>query len=418
MRVALSHVGCKLNQAEIEALARAFAAAGHEVVTDLACADVHVVNTCTVTAEAARDSRRLARRGARYGRELPTVVTGCHATTSPKEMERIPGVALVVNNHNKARLVEAVERHLLASAPSTAQPASTPGPGRTRAAVKIQEGCSVGCSFCTVPRARGPARSRPLKEVLAEVARLLQGGAQELILTGVLISSYRSGGVDLPGLVEAILTQLPLRRLRLSSLSPWAIGPRELAMWSHPRLCRHVHLSLQSGCAATLRRMRRPCTPEQFAAAVARLRAAVPGVAITTDVIVGFPGETEEEFQDSLAFVAAMGFARAHVFGFSPRPGTVAATLPGQLPPEVIRRRVATMRAAAAAAQGAFLAGYMGQRVEVLWEGERGGWWEGHTDTYVPVRVPAGNVEPNHWGWVEVEGVDGGAAWGRAVAPP
>lgn len=417
MRVALSHVGCKLNQAEIEALARAFAAAGHEVVTDLACADVHVVNTCTVTAEAARDSRRLARRGGRAGRPLPTVVTGCHATTSPEEMARIPGVALVVNNSDKQRLVEVVERHLLQVAPPAPQPASMPAPGRTRAAVKIQDGCSVGCTFCTVPRARGPAHSRPGSEVLAEVSRLVAGGAQELVLTGVLISSYRSAGVDLPGLVEAILTRLPLRRLRLSSLSPWAIGPRELAMWSHPRLCRHVHLSLQSGCAATLRRMQRPCTPEQFAAAVGRLRAAIPGVAITTDVIVGFPGETDEEFQESLAFVTALGFARTHVFGFSPRPGTAAATLPGQLPAGLIRGRVAAMRAAAAAGQGAFVAGYVGQRVEVLWEGERGGWREGHTDTYVTVRVPAANLEADRWGWVEVERVDGGVAWGRPVAP-
>lgn len=415
--MALSQVGCKLNQAEIEALGRAFAAAGHEVVADLELADVHVVNTCTVTAEAARDSRRLARRGRAGFRPLFTVVTGCHATTHAEELRRIPGVDLVVSNVHKDELVDLVARRFPGVAASPSVPPKEVPRRRTRAAVKIQDGCSVGCAFCAVPAARGRERSRPVGEILAEVGELVAAGAQEIVLTGVQISAFHSEGVDLPALVEQILATTALRRLRLSSLAPWRVGPREVGMWRHRRLCRHVHLSLQSGCAATLKRMRRPCTPEQFALAVEELRMRIPGLAITTDVIVGFPGETEAEFSESLAFVAAMGFSKVHVFAFSLRPGTPAATLPNQLSPAVIRARARAMRQAAAAGQRAFFERYVGQRVEVLWESERQGWWEGHTDTYVPVRARAQGIQPNEWGWVEVKGVEGAAVWGHLLSP-
>lgn len=411
-RVAFSYVGCKLNQAEVEALARAFAAAGYEVVSDPACADVHVVNTCTVTAEAARDSRRLARRGKGTVR---TVLTGCHATLAADELARLPGVALVVSNRDKHRLPE-----LVAAAvpyPAGEPPYPTPPPsGRVRALVKIQDGCAVGCSFCSVPRARGPGRSRPAPEIVAEVARRVAEGAQEVVLTGVLISSYWFEKMDLPGLVESLLEKVPVRRLRLSSLSPWRIGARELGMWRDPRLCRHAHLALQSGAAATLARMRRPYTPAQFADAVASLRAAVPEIAITSDVIVGFPGESEEEFAESLAFIASQGFSRVHAFPFSPRPGTSAAQLPGQLPMEVKRGRLARLTAVATASQRAFWAAQVGRVVEVLWERKRDGWWEGYTDTYVPVRAVCPTAAPNTWGWVEVQGLGEEGVWGRVVS--
>lgn len=412
MRVALSHVGCKLNQAELEALARAFQASGHQLVVCPEDADLYVVNTCAVTAEAARDSRRLARRG---GSGPRTVLTGCYATLSPSEARRLPGVDLVVPNHHKDRLVFLVGEafpELEATSPALV---SSP-PRRVRALVKIQDGCGVGCAFCTVPAARGRPRCRPPHEVLEEVCRVVEAGAQEVVLTGTLISSYEGGGLDLPGLVETLVTRVPVRRLRLSSLSPWRLGKREVAMWQQPRLCRHVHLSLQSGCAATLARMARPCTPAQFAEAVARLRGAIPEMAITTDVIVGYPGETEAEFRESLAFVASMKFARVHVFPFSPRPGTPAANMPGQVPPEVKTERAARLRAVALTSQRAFLTGMVGQRVEVLWERERHGWWEGYTDTYVVVRAACSGAAANTWAWVEVEGVDGGAVRGRVVA--
>ncbi len=407
MRVVLSSVGCKLNQAELEALGRAFEAAGHEIVAAFEAADVHVVNSCTVTQEAARDSRRLARRGQGAHRRLHTVVTGCHATTQPGDVSGIPGVDLVVGNADKHRLVEFVEQSIR---PATSRPplrSQAPPRQRTRAAVKIQDGCSVRCAFCIVPAARGGEASRPPRDILDEVHRLAGAGAQEIVLTGVQISSYRSGGWELSDLVRAVLSAAPLRRLRLSSLAPWRIGEREIALWGDPRLCRHVHLSLQSGCAATLARMRRPITPAGFASAVARLRAAVAGLAVTTDVIVGFPGESDAGFAESLAFVAAMEFARVHVFPFSPRPGTPAAQLPGQVPAPIVATRVRAMRAAAAAGRRAFLKAQVGQRVEVLWERQRQGWWEGYTDTYVPVRARAPGARSNTLAWVEVEAVEG-----------
>lgn len=416
MRVVLSHVGCKLNQAELDALGRAFAAAGHEIVADLEAADVHVVNSCTVTGEAARDSRRLARRGQGVHPRLHTVVTGCHATTQPADVGRIPGVDLVVGNVDKHRLVKLVEQTFGPGTSRSPARAEVPPLPRTRAAVKIQDGCSVRCAFCIVPAARGGERSRRGEDILAEVQRLVAAGAQEIVLTGVQISAYRSEGWDLAALVERILGATPLRRLRLSSLAPWRIGEREVALWRDPRLCRHVHLSLQSGCAATLERMHRPITAADFAAAVARLRAAVAGLAITTDVIVGFPGESDEEFRESLAFVEAVRFARMHVFAFSARPGTAAAAMPDQVPAAVIRARAVAMRAAAAAGQRAFLGEQVGRLVEVLWEREDDGWWEGHTDTYVPVRVKAPRVQPNTWGWVEVEAAEDDRVLGRVMA--
>lgn len=415
MRVALSHVGCKLNQAELEALAREFEAAGHSLVATPEEADVHVVNTCSVTAEAARDSRRLARRGDDRRLPLHTVVTGCHATTQPEDFRTIPGVHLVVGNPDKHRLVQLVEGRF--GRGETSQPPTPPvGRRRIRAAVKIQDGCSVGCAFCIVPLARGVQRARPPAEVLAEVGRLLQTGAQEIILTGPQISSYAAAGLQLPDLVERVLGLPGLRRLRLSSLAPWRVDQRTLALWRDQRLCRHVHLSLQSGSAATLARMGRPITPAGFADAVARLRAAVPGLAVTTDIIVGFPGEDDDEFAESLAFVATMGFANVHVFPFSPRPGTPAAELPGQVSASVLAARAQAMRGVAAASRRAFLAGMVGERVEVLWERQRQGWWEGHTDTYVLVRAPAPRAEANTWRWVEVEAARDDHVLGRAVA--
>ena len=415
MRVALSHVGCKLNQAELEALAREFQAAGHSVVEAPEDAEVHVVNTCSVTAEAARDSRRLARRGQDGRYPLSTVVTGCHATTQPGDFLGIPGVELVVGNRDKHRLVQLVEERFGRGEASQVRTVQA-GRRRIRAAVKIQDGCSVHCAFCVVPLARGEQRSRPPAEVLAEVGALVAAGAQEIVLTGPQISSYAAEGLTLPDLVHRVLGTPGVRRLRLSSLAPWRISQPLLALWRDSRLCRHVHLSLQSGSAATLARMGRPMTPAGFAQSVARLRSTVPGMAITTDVIVGFPGESDAEFEESLAFVAAMGFAKVHVFPFSPRPGTPAAALPGPVPAAVVAARAQTMLALAATSRRSFLKGLVGQRVEVLWERQRQGWWEGHTDTYVAVRARAPHAEPNTWGWVEVEALDGDHLRGRLVA--
>jgi len=391
VRVYFTNLGCKLNQAEVEKLAREFRAAGHEVVSSLEEADLHVINSCTVTHLAARDSRKIARRGRRINPNVRTILTGCYATAEPKEAARLAGVDLVVINDQKDRLLELVHRTFPDVVPKGRSADSLPVPcvplefGHTRAMVKVQDGCNMRCAFCIIPFTRGPERSRPLPEVVAEIRGLVEGGYREIVVTGVQISSYRINGDGLYELVTAILEQTEVPRLRLTSLAPWEFDERLLELWGDQRLCRHIHLSLQSGCTATLRRMRRPYTAEMYAAVVERIREAIPGVAVTTDVIVGFPGETPEEFDESLRFVERMQFAKVHVFPYSPRPGTEAATLPDQVPYPEKKARVEAMLTVAEESERRFWEQHLGQRLTVLWEVRKNGTWQGMTDNYIRV---------------------------------
>jgi threonylcarbamoyladenosine tRNA methylthiotransferase MtaB len=393
VRAHFTNLGCKLNQAEVERLARELSAAGHQLVESLDEADLHIVNTCTVTHLAARDSRKAAGRGARVRPGLRTVVTGCWATERPEEAARIAGVDLVVPNAEKHLLVEKIHAAFPEAAPAAAPESPyLPVPsGHTRALVKIEDGCNMRCAFCIIPSTRGRQRSRPLEEVVAEARSLAEAGFSEIVLTGVQISAYRdAGGRRLVDLVRAVLREARMPRLRLTSIAPWDLDERLLGLWKEPRLCRHLHLSLQSGSTATLRRMRRPYTAEAYGRLLERVRAAVPGVGITTDVIAGFPGETEAEFSESLAFVASARFAKVHAFPFSPREGTAAASLPGQVPPEVRKERMARLLAAAEAGELAFRRSHLGSRATVLWERPRGGMGHGLTDNYLRVFSEAG----------------------------
>jgi threonylcarbamoyladenosine tRNA methylthiotransferase MtaB len=437
MKVFFTNLGCKLNQAEVDRLARDFLAAGHRLAASLAEADLHVVNSCTVTATAAAESRRAARAGARLGAAAPprTVLTGCYATSSPAEAAALPGVDLLVLNGDKERLLERVQEAFpaarLAPPVSTAPSLSARLPGgHTRAFVKVEDGCDMGCAFCVIPATRGRQRSRPLPEVVEEVRRLALAGYREIVVTGVQISAYGSaGGPRLAELVRALLAALPAAgapppaaappppaRLRLTSIAPWQLDDELLAAWSDRRLCRHLHLSLQSGATATLRRMRRPYTAERYRRLVERVRAAVPGAAVTTDVIVGFPGETAAEFEESLATVAALGFAKVHVFPFSPRPGTAAAGLPGAVPPAEKRRRMERMMAAAAAAERRFHESHLGRRATVLWERPKDGRGSGLTDHYIRVFAPAGAAPWNQLCEVELAALAPGGMIGRLPA--
>lgn len=397
MRVCFTNLGCKLNQAETERLARDFLAAGHRVVDSPGEADLHVVNSCTVTHTAARASRKAARRGPR------TVLTGCHATAG-----EVAGVDLVVPNPEKDRLLE----HVHAAFPELVS-TEVPVPwvhlpfGHTRALVKVEDGCNMRCSFCIIPSTRGRQRSRPLAEVVEEVRSFVEAGYREVVVTGVQISAYRSGDDRLYELVRAILERTDVPRLRLTSIAPWDLDERLLDLWSDRRLCRHLHLSLQSGSTATLRRMRRPYTAEGYLGVLDLVRSSIPGVAITTDVIVGFPGETPEEFEESLATVKTARFAKAHVFPFSPRPGTEAADLPGHVHPDEKNARMERMLAAAEIAERDFRLGHVGRRETVLWE--RGG--QGLTDNYLRVHCPEGIW--NQFSDVEVVGMAEDGVIGR-----
>jgi threonylcarbamoyladenosine tRNA methylthiotransferase MtaB len=261
--------------------------------------------------------------------------------------------------------------------------------GHTRALVKIEDGCNMQCAFCIIPQTRGRQRSRLPEEVLAEVQSLAAAGCREVVLTGVQISAYRADGIDLAGLVARVLAEGGAPRLRLTSIAPWELDDRLLDLFAEfggSRLCRHLHLSLQSGSTATLRRMRRPYTAEGYIALLAKIREAVPGVAITTDVLVGFPGETAAEFAESLKNVREMGFAKVHVFPFSPRPGTAAERMPGPVAPEEKKERTARMLQVAAVAERDFWGSQLGRRLPVLWEHPKTeGLAQGLTDNYVRV---------------------------------
>ena len=419
MRIHFTNLGCKLNQAEVERLARETLAAGHQVVESLAEADLHVVNTCTVTHLAARDSRKTAGRGARVRPGLRTVVTGCWATEEPAEAARIAGVGLVVPNAEKHLLLEKIHAAFPEEAPSEApEMPYLPLPvGHTRALIKIEDGCNMRCAFCIIPSTRGRQRSRPLEEVVAEARSLAEAEFGEIVLTGVQISAYRDpAGRRLVDLVRAVLRDASMPRLRLTSIAPWDLDERLLSLWEDPRLCRHLHLSLQSGATATLRRMRRPYTAESYGRLLERVRTAVPGVGITTDVIAGFPGETESEFAESLAFVESARFAKVHAFPFSPRQGTEAAGLPGQVPPEVKKERMARLLAAADAGEIAFRRSQLGSRATVLWERPRAGMGHGLTDNYLRVFSEAAAGLTRQLTTVELVGLTAGGVMGTIPA--
>ena len=392
MRIYVGSLGCKLNQSEMDALGTQLVRSGHHLVGSPAEADFCVLNTCAVTHVAAQKSRQALRRLHRQNPAARLVATGCYAELSPADLRDLPGVERVVGNQDKEMLAG-----LAAAEPVTTGVSSPMHRTRTRALVKIQDGCDNACTYCIIHVARGPQHSRPPDEVLEDVRSRVVAGYKEIVLTGVHIGAFgRDAGRDAPdsdlwSLVSRLLRETEVQRLRLSSIEPWDLPERALRLWEDPRLCRHLHLPLQSGCDATLRRMARHYTAAEFAALVGAARAAIPDLAVTTDVIVGFPGESDEEFSESLSTVEAMQFARVHVFGFSSRPGTPAAQMSDQVSPQVKAERSRAMRAMAKASQRAFRRRFVGRTMDVLWEssrpGKAGPIWSGLTGNYLRVHV-------------------------------
>ncbi|MFZ6030717.1 MAG: MiaB/RimO family radical SAM methylthiotransferase [Chloroflexota bacterium] len=426
MKIYLDTVGCRLNQSEIETYARQFHVAGHVLVSGAAEADVVVLNTCAVTTEAASDSRQKIRQAARSGAE-GIVVTGCWSTLHPQDAAALSGVRRVVSNADKDRLVAdvlgiPVEQFALEPVERIAVPGLRL---RTRAFIKAQDGCDNRCAFCVTTVARGAGRSRSIPDVLADINAAAQSGVQEIVLTGVHLGSW---GHDfavprhLADLVQAVLQETDVPRVRLSSLEPWDLSPNFFALWQNPRLCRHLHLPLQSGCAATLKRMARKTTPESFAALVAAARAAIPEVAITTDIIVGFPGESDEEFAASAAFVRQMDFADGHVFSYSARPGTAAARMKPQVPHPLRKARNAELRQVLAESAVRYRAHFAGCELPVLWESATalgpGGWeLSGLTDNYLRVSATAAQDYWNQVTPVSLTGMAPGGLTGVLNAP-
>ena len=407
MKIYLDTIGCRLNQSEIESMARSFRAAGHEIVTSADAAEMAVVNTCAVTNEAAADSRGKIRQISRAGVQ-EIVATGCWATLQPKQALDLPNVLHVIPNDRKDHLVTDV-LNLPEEAFDIEPIAREPLPGlhrRTRAFIKVQDGCDNHCTFCVTTVARGEARSRPVADVLLDIQSALAGGTKEIVLTGVHLGSWGYDfDVHLKELIHTILRETDVPRLRLSSLEPWDLDADFFSLWSDARLMPHLHLPLQSGCESTLRRMARKTTPQSFRELVAAARAVISDVAVTTDIIAGFPGETEEEFAESLNFVREMNFAGGHVFTYSPRPGTGAAKMKGQVKPEVRKARNHILHDVLEASASAYREKFIGQTMSVLWEstsemGEWGWQMEGLTENYL--RVNAFAPSPR---WNEIDQV-------------
>ncbi len=398
--VAIETHGCKLNQADTSVLASDFLRAGFELASDGGDVDVYVVNTCTVTHVADRKARQALRAARRRHPRATIVATGCYAERDPDALASIGEIDLVLGNKEKVdlvrRVVDARGNSLTPCAEGEEPRALAARDGRTRAMVKIQEGCDQVCAYCIVPKVRGRERSVPPGELVRMVGERVAEGRREVVLTGTQLGTY---GHELPdfGLVDLIwrvLDETEVARLRVSSLQPQEIGPNLLALWADERLCPHFHIPLQSGSGPVLRRMRRRYTPEQYLHAVDRVRTAVADVAITADVIVGFPGETDADFRATASLCEEVGFAAIHVFPYSTRPGTTAAHFEDAVDPSTKAGRLRELTSIAIDGAAAFRRRFLGATRPVLWEGRAGdaedGAWTGLTDNYL--RVTAESV--------------------------
>lgn len=386
-KVVLETLGCKLNQAETDSLARQFLSKGYQWAESAREADIYVLNTCTVTHVADRKARHLLRSAHRANPGALIVAIGCYAQRAPEELRQLGIVDLILSNEQKDRLVEILESNNLSN--REARSPYKEYHSRTRSLIKIQEGCHSFCSFCIVPYTRGKERSLPLEKVIQQIKERVAAGYKEVTLTGTKIGAYQWNGENhggLPRLIEYILHQTGVKRLRLSSLQPQDLTPALVRLWADERLCPHLHLPLQSGSQAMLQRMNRQYSIADYQRAVSLVRQAIPDLAITTDILVGFPGEGGKEFEESYRFCQEMGLANIHVFPYSPRLGTAAARMPHQVEGRVKKERSQRMLALAQQSAQHFRKQFPGRTMTVLWEGKsEQGVWSGLTSNYLRV---------------------------------
>jgi threonylcarbamoyladenosine tRNA methylthiotransferase MtaB len=401
--VAIETHGCKLNQADSNLLARQFVEAGYRLVDSVTEADVYVLNTCTVTATADAKARQALNAARRSNPNATIVAAGCYPQRAAEELARLEAVSVVVPNTDKHTLVSLVTD---AREPTTAHENVESGNAsgqhgiylpdrlsfqRSRAMVKIQEGCNQVCAYCIVPKVRGRERSIPPESLVRQIKQHVEEGYREVVLTGTQLGTYGFDilGVSLPGLLRRILNETSVPRLRVSSLQPQEIGRELLELWSDTRVCPHFHIPLQSGSDGVLKAMRRRYDTKTFARVVEMVRSALPNAGVTADLIVGFPGEGEKEFQESQAFVRSMSFSDMHIFPYSQRPGTSAAYFKDQVHAPIKKERVAEMMDLARQDFRAFRLRQLGTARAVLWESprERDGVtvWSGLTDNYIRV---------------------------------
>lgn len=423
VKAAFHTLGCKVNQYETQKLMEGFLSRGFDVVGFTDRADVYIINSCTVTHTADSKSRQAARAAARRNPGAIVVLTGCYAENSPETAGQVEGISLVVGNAGKDSIVEQVVARLSDDQVAALSPgrfASAP-PGRTRATIKIQDGCDQYCSYCAVPYARPVMYSRPSEEIRREMAGLASRGYKEIVLTGIRLGRYLDAdGTDLTDIVSIAAGMTGIERVRLSSVELTDIPEGLLdLMVEDRRVCRHLHIPLQSGDAGVLERMNRPYSPDQFATFVESSRSRVPGLAVTTDIMVGFPGETAAEFDSSRGFVEEIRFSRAHVFRYSARPGTAASKLPDDVSSAEKERRSRSLISLAERHSGDFARGLVGKVTPVLVEGKKAkdGLLSGFTDNYVRVEFHAGRDLIGEIVDVEVTRVLGSRAFGTIKLP-
>ncbi len=429
MRAAFCTLGCKVNQYETQALERLFTQRGHVLVPFEGEADVYIINSCTVTAVSDKKSRQTARQARKRAPQALVALCGCYPQTHPEDMGGLP-VDLVAGTGDRVRFVELVERawaerreRITALDDAMKRRVFEDLPaggleGRTRAMLKVEDGCVNFCTYCIIPYARGPVRSLPLNAAAAQAAALAEEGYKELVLTGIEISSWGrdfQDGSSLIDLVEAVCGAAPECRVRLGSLEPRTITEEFCRRAARlPNLCPHFHLSMQSGCDATLKRMNRKYGTARFFQSTGLLREHFQDPAITTDMIVGFPGETEEEFEQSLDFIQRCGFSAMHIFPYSKRPGTPAASMPGQAPKAVKEERARRAAEIASRMERNYLKQW--EEVEVLFEEERDGLWWGHTTRYSKVGVRSGENLHNQLRRVRITTVGEGFLEGGLIS--
>lgn len=407
-KIAFYTLGCKVNQADTASMENLFLRSGHQLVSFDGEADVYIINTCVVTNTGQRKSRQTIHRAIRKNPNALIVVTGCYPQTAAEEVKAIAGVDMIIGNQDRAQIVQLVEErlahrqtdtldavHKLTASTAFEEMAAGDITDKTRAFLKIQEGCNQFCTYCIIPYARGPLRSRSLESIRTETQRLISAGFKEIVLIGIHLGCYGKENPDGPTLYDAVKTVLDVpgvQRLRLGSLESVEVEPRLLTlMQEDARFCRHLHLPLQSGCDKTLQAMHRPYTTAKFKTLLADIRAAVPDIAITTDVIVGFPGETEEDFAATCKFAESCGFSKMHIFPFSARKGTPAEKFAGAVTEAVKKERADILGRIDETMHKTFLQAMVGQTAEVLFEQPAGeDYFEGLTGNYQRVFVKSG----------------------------
>ena len=402
LKVAFCSLGCKVNQYETNAMAQKFLEHDYEIVEFDEYADIYIVNTCTVTNVADRKSRQMLRRAKEFNPQSIVVACGCYAQVAAKELEEIPEVDLIIGNNEKNDIIQIVENYIAQKGAEDlvsdvmykldyVELGTTTYTEKTRAVIKVQDGCDRFCSYCLIPYARGHIRSRKIENVIEEIKKVVEEGINEVVITGIHIASYgrdfKDKNIGLIDLLEEINKIQGLHRIRLGSIEPTIITDEFVERLSKlDKICDHFHLSLQSGCDETLKRMNRRYTTEQFKEIVRLLRGAYSDVNLTTDIIVGFPGETEKEFTDTYNFLKKIAFYKMHVFKYSPRKGTKAAVMPNQIDGKVKEERSKKLIELSDENEYNYNKKYIGKQVEVLFEEREGEYLKGHTTNYIVVK--------------------------------